>query len=506
MDEAVQAKTLREMEGVPSKPKQAALAAWRLFLSAGAGIVMAGCFPPLRLAFLLPLGVALLLVALQSVTGRQGFYLGFAFGLTWFGGDLFWLSNLFGPASLSLCAILAVFPACFAALTVWLRLRLPRFPLWLLAPLVWTGVEYYRSEPFILNFTWLGLGYGVVNAPLLAACASWFGAYGLTFGIVALGAALATDISARLSTDTSTKFSAGRRDSDKSAIRAIVLYGLWLLLLVVPAAPPAPVHPLRVRLVQANSEDDESLFRLSRTLSGQSVDVIVWPEYSFVSDPTRAPKLWRQLTRVAQDNHAFLLFGAKDQFDPKDFAGFRNTAYLLDPDGVLVGRHVKNHPVHFIRDGVAGTKASAISTTLGKIGVAICFDMDYPDVARRLAGDDASVFLIPNDDPPEWGPVQREQHRLLFQMRAAECGRWLARADVAGGTSVAAPNGQETVRVHTTQPTSLDVVVGRLSNKTVFVRGGWRFGSFCFFAMMALWVGALLRPKWSLYRKGEKPH
>ena len=101
---------------------------------------MAGCFPPLSLPFLLPLGVAALLLALQGVSGRQGFYLGFAFGLTWFLGDLFWLSNLFGPAFLSLCAILAVFPACFAAVTVWLRPRLPHAPLWLLAPLVWTGV------------------------------------------------------------------------------------------------------------------------------------------------------------------------------------------------------------------------------------------------------------------------------------------------------------------------------------------------------------------------------
>jgi apolipoprotein N-acyltransferase len=448
---------------------------------------MAGCFPPLSLPFLLPLGVAALLVALHGMTGRQGFYVGFVFGTTWFLGDLFWLSNLFGMAALSLCAILAVFPACFAALYIWLRPRLPRVPAWLLAPLIWTGIEYYRSEPFVLNFGWLGLGYGVVNVPMLAAYASWFGAYGLTFAIVALGAALSAGFL------KSGEIRKSPKEGRKATLCAAVLYGFWLLLCVIPISPPPPVHPLRVRLVQANSEDDESLFRLSRVGVSERADVIVWPEYSFVSDPTRAPRLWRQLTRVAQDNHVFLLFGAKDQFDPKEDAAFRNTAYLLDPNGVLIGRHVKNHPVHFIRDGVAGSKATAISTSLGKFGVAICFDMDYPDVARRLVADGAQVFLVPNDDPPEWGPIQRMQHRLLFQMRAAECGRWLARADVAGGTSVAAPTGQETARVHTTQPTNLDVTVGRLANKTVFVRGGWRFGSLCFLAVMALWAGALLR-------------
>src|SRR5439155_26904263 len=118
-----------------------------------------------------------------------------------------------------------------------------------------------------------------------------------------------------------------------------------------------------------------------------------------------------------------------------------------------LGKHVKNHTVHFIRDGVAGTESPAIQTPIGRLGVAICFDMDYPDVARRLAQDGAEVFLVPNDDPQEWGPIQRAQHRLMFEMRAAECGRWLARADVAGGTSVAMPNGRQIVQIHTSEPT-----------------------------------------------------
>ena len=158
---------------------------------------------------------------------------------------------------------------------------------------------------------------------------------------------------------------------------------------------------------------------------------------------------------------------------------------------------MKNHPVHFIRDGVAGTQARAIATPLGRLGVAICFDMDYPDVARQLAQDGACAFLVPNDDPPEWGPTQREQHRLLFQMRAAECGRWLARADIAGGTSAAAPTGQEIARVRTTEPAALDVVIGREYGKTVYVRGGWRFGPLCLLTSVLLcaWAGLLRKRK-----------
>jgi apolipoprotein N-acyltransferase len=127
-----------------------------------------------------------------------------------------------------------------------------------------------------------------------------------------------------------------------------------------------------------------------------------------------------------------------------------------------------------------------VQTSLGKLGVAICYDMDYPDVARRLVQAGAEVFLVPNMDPDEWGELQLTQHRLMFQMRAAECGRWLARADVAGGTSVAAPNGREVERIDTAEPKAMEVIVGREQGKTLYVRGGWLFGPICFWVSVGL--------------------
>ena len=85
-------------------------------------------------------------------------------------------------------------------------------------------------------------------------------------------------------------------------------------------------------------------------------------------------------------------------------------------------------------------------------------------------------------------------------MRAVECGRWLARADVAGGTSVALPNGSEAVRIGTTAPGMLEAVVGRESGKTVFIRGGWRFGPLCLIVLV-LFTGLAVRSEWRS-RKG----
>jgi apolipoprotein N-acyltransferase len=265
---------------------------------------------------------------------------------------------------------------------------------------------------------------------------------------------------------------------------------LWVLLYGFPqSAPPPPERPLTVRLVQAMSEDEESFFSLALPAPGEPrPDIVVLPEYSFVTDPMRQPKLLAKLRNVAQTNGSYLLFGAKDEQNARDDTTFRNTAYLFAPDGSEAGRHVKIHLVHFLKDGISGTTARALSTPLGRLGVSICFDNDYPDVARRLAADGAEVFLVPNAEPLEWGDVEPTQHRLLFQMRAAENGRWLARADVAGGTSVVAPNGQTTAHVTTREPTVLTAQVGRSRAVTLYTRGGWRFGPFCLMGCFVLWA------------------
>ena len=94
--------------------------------------------------------------------------------------------------------------------------------------------------------------------------------------------------------------------------------------------------------------------------------------------------------------------------------------------------------------------------------------------------------MIPNMDPAEWGPAQQAGHRLLFAMRAMENGRWLARADVQGGTSVNAPTGQVTARVSTNDEAVLDASVGRIARQTLYTRFGWVLGPIC------TWTSALV--------------
>src|SRR5579862_1121394 len=77
----------------------------RVLGAVAAGALLAAAFPPYNVVAVLPVGFALLVRQLDGVTVRQAAYTGFACGLVYFGGTLFWLGNLFGAAAVSLIAI-----------------------------------------------------------------------------------------------------------------------------------------------------------------------------------------------------------------------------------------------------------------------------------------------------------------------------------------------------------------------------------------------------------------
>jgi apolipoprotein N-acyltransferase len=471
----------------PATPERSVTFGGRVFCGLALGAVAALCFPPHAVPWLLPFALTGLFALLQDMTPRRAAYIGQAFGTVLAALALRWLWGMFGAAAVSLWALIGAFTAVTCSLVVWLRSRLPRVPFPLLAAIVWTGIEYFRSEPMVLNFGWLGVGYPLVDYALPCHIAAVIGSYGISFLVAGWCAWAAT----------------GRR----LPVVALRLAPLFVLFAPFPASPaaPDPAHAFQVRLVQADSEDDTSMFRLSQSPANPAPQLIVWPELSYYSDPRPNYKLWKpghdphekvwnRLRGLALDSHAYFLFGAKDQSDATGDADFRNTAFLLDPQGNLVGKHVKNHTVHFIKDGVAGTDAHVFPTPLGTIGVGICFDMDYPDVARRLVNNGAESLIVPSNNPLNWGPVQHAQHKQIFQMRAVECDRWLATTDIAGNTFLVAPTGQIVRSVQTTDPTTLDVTIGRLQTRDLFVRGGWRFGQIC---LTLLVLGCL----WGAFRR-----
>jgi len=95
---------------------------------------------------------------------------------------------------------------------------------------------------------------------------------------------------------------------------------------------------------------------------------------------------------------------------------YHNTAVVLEKDGAIAGRHRKMHipddPAYYEKfyftPGDLGFEP--IPTSVGKLGVLVCWDQWYPEAARlmALAGADLLIYPTaigwdPNDTPSEHG-------------------------------------------------------------------------------------------------------
>ena len=99
--------------------------------------------------------------------------------------------------------------------------------------------------------------------------------------------------------------------------------------------------------------------------------------------------------------------------------GVSNTAVLYAPDGALLGSYRKIHLFRLMEEHrylTAGDHATICSTPWGPVGLAICYDLRFPELFRAMALAGAVLFLV----PAQW-PVRRlEAWLILARARAVE--------------------------------------------------------------------------------------
>jgi len=95
-----------------------------------------------------------------------------------------------------------------------------------------------------------------------------------------------------------------------------------------------------------------------------------------------------------------------------------NTVHVID-NGKLAGIYRKMHLFSLLGEDKAfsgGDQWLLAETTLGKIGVIICYDLRFPELSRRLALEGAVVICV----PAQWPRPRQEHWRTLLRARAIE--------------------------------------------------------------------------------------
>ena len=95
-----------------------------------------------------------------------------------------------------------------------------------------------------------------------------------------------------------------------------------------------------------------------------------------------------------------------------------NTVYVID-NGTLAGLYRKIHLFSLLGEDRAfsgGDSWLLADTSIGKIGVIICYDLRFPELTRRLAVEGAQVICV----PAQWPKPRQEHWRTLLRARAIE--------------------------------------------------------------------------------------
>lgn len=130
-----------------------------------------------------------------------------------------------------------------------------------------------------------------------------------------------------------------------------------------------------------------------------------------------------------------------------------NTAALIGPEGII-GLHHKMHLPFMIGDRFVdipeNSAPSVFDTPIGRIGLAICYEVRFPEVTRTLALEGAELIVL----PAAWPEAARILPDLFTTVRAAENFVFLLasnRNDVdegmafMGSSHVIGPDGQEII-------------------------------------------------------------
>jgi predicted amidohydrolase len=198
--------------------------------------------------------------------------------------------------------------------------------------------------------------------------------------------------------------------------------------------PPSETRPISVALLQRcltrrEAEDrsfDALLDALDRAATAN--DLVLLPElwatgyfafddYAAQADSLQGP-IVDAISDIARRRGAHVMGGSLVE---RTDAGLYNTAVLVDPDGNLALTYRKTHlfGLRSSREGellLPGDEIRAVDSALGRIGVMTCYDLRFPEVARRLMEDGATTILV----VAAW-PASRVEHwRLLLRARALE--------------------------------------------------------------------------------------
>ena len=455
------------------------------------GVLLAASFAPVGLSILAWVAFVPLFISLERASqDSEGAFkrvvvTGFAFGVIFFLATVYWVVNSmynFGGVPiivsigvmLLMVVYLSVYPALFCVGFYFTRPLSPAVRV-LFIPSLWVPLEWLRGVLFT-GFPWVLAGYSQANHPLLIQTADLFGVYGIGFVILSVNTAIYLALRSRVGLPV------GGAETGLTQVAPVIvsllLFGFTIIYGVVALGAVeeriSGWKKINAAVAQGNinqsvkwdpkhAEKTVDIYkRLSlRAASAGDVELIVWPETSVPFYLAKERALSRKVLGTAPEAGASILTGSPHyEFKDRNPLYF-NSAFLISTSGTITGRYDKiklvpfgeyvplNKILFFIKkltvgigDFTPGPGPNPIDFNGSTLGVLICFESVFPDIAGAQLGNGAGLLAVITNDGWFGRTSAPYQHFDKAVMRAVEGRVYVLRSANTGISGVIDPLGR----------------------------------------------------------------
>ena len=228
------------------------------------------------------------------------------------------------------------------------------------------------------------------------------------------------------------------------------------------------------------------------------VDLVVWPEnvVNPVADSAPLGGCADLLTMSeALEGTAAIARATGATFVPGWFHGDGpdatvNYSTVIAPDGETVDRYDKVRIVPFgefvplrslverfsadlpARDVRPGTGPPTLESPVGRLGVAISWEIFFESRARAAANDGAEILLNPTNGSSYWLTILQSQQIATSRNRARETGRWVLQAAPTGFSAIIDDRGRVLERTGISEQRVITADVELRTGRTIATRLG----------------------------------
>lgn len=190
---------------------------------------------------------------------------------------------------------------------------------------------------------------------------------------------------------------------------------------------------LQMKVSDSKEKNISNAVELIEKVSKEGADIAVLPEmfccpydnsYFKLFSEKQGGMAYKTMSNVAKEFGIYVVAGTIPEMENDKVY---NTAYVFDKNGELIAKHRKMHLFDIDIEGgqyfkesdtfTPGRDVTVFETEFCKMGLAICYDIRFPELSRLMAAEGAEVIIYPAAFNMTTGPAHWE---LSFRARALD--------------------------------------------------------------------------------------